>query len=193
MSRFRTAAVLAALALVLGGCAGDHSGMPHMSGPSVIASDGAVVANQEDVMFAQMMIPHHQQAVEMSDLAPGRASDPELSSLAAQIRAAQAPEIATMSGWLTAWGRPTHMPATMGHGMPGMVSAADMAKLRAASGREFDRLYATLMIAHHEGAIDMAETELAGGANADAKALAQQIITSQQAEIATMRAMLQRL
>ncbi len=193
MSRFRVVVALAALTVALGGCAGDHANMPHMSGPAATASDGAVVANGADVMFAQMMIPHHQQAVEMSDLAPGRSSDPELTSLAAKIKAAQAPEIATMSGWLTAWGRPTHMPATMGHGMPGMVSAADMAKLRAASGREFDRLYATFMIAHHEGAIDMAETELADGTNADAKALAQQIITSQRAEIAEMRTMLERL
>ena len=152
-------------------------------------------------MFVQMMIPHHQQAVQMAELAETRAADPEVKKLAGEIKAAQAPEIATMTGWLTAWGMPapsasaghgTSMPG-MDHGMPGMMSDADLAKLAAASGTEFDRQFLTMMIAHHEGAITMAKDEVARGVNADAKALAQQIITAQQGEIDTMKKILDRL
>ncbi|SCG80425.1 Uncharacterized conserved protein, DUF305 family [Micromonospora echinaurantiaca] len=204
----RTIARRAALAgagtvvvLALAGCAGDHSpsGMGHDQPRSTTtgASASAAAFGPADVMFAQMMIPHHQQAVEMADLAATRAADPEVKRLAGQIKAAQAPEIATMRGWLAAWGRPMPSPGGemphMDHGMPGMMSAADMARLAAASGREFDRQFLTMMIAHHEGAITMAEDELADGANSDAKKLAQEIITAQRAEIATMREILARL
>jgi uncharacterized protein (DUF305 family) len=88
------------------------------------------------------------------------------------------------------------MPATMpsmGHGMPGMMSAADMAKLEAATGKEFDKQFCTMMIDHHEGAVAMAKDELADGANPEAKAMAQQIITAQQAEITQMKQILARL
>ncbi|MCX4387017.1 DUF305 domain-containing protein [Micromonospora peucetia] len=189
-------------ALALTACGGDgHSspemghGTPGTGGPSATAT-GAAAFGDADAMFAQMMIPHHQQAVEMADLAATRAADPEVKRLAAEIKAAQAPEIATMSGWLTAWGRPVPSPGAemphMDHGMPGMMSDADMTKLAAASGREFDRQFLTMMIAHHEGAVTMARDEIAKGVNAEAKALAGQIVSSQQAEIDTMRKILGR-
>ncbi|MFG3697718.1 DUF305 domain-containing protein [Micromonospora sp. NPDC047620] len=190
-------------ALVLTACGGDgHSspgaghGTPATSGPAATAS-GAAAFGDADAMFAQMMIPHHRQAVEMAELAATRAADPEVKRLAGEIKAAQAPEIATMSGWLSAWGRPVPSPGAetphMDHGMPGMMSDADMKKLAAASGREFDRQFLTMMIAHHEGAVTMARDELARGVNAEAKALAQQIVTTQQAEIDTMEKILGRL
>ncbi|MEU5945273.1 DUF305 domain-containing protein [Micromonospora sp. NPDC047465] len=190
-------------ALVLTACGGDgHSspgaghGTPATSGPAATAS-GATAFGDADAMFAQMMIPHHRQAVEMAELAATRAADPEVKRLAGEIKAAQAPEIATMSGWLSAWGRPVPSPGAetphMDHGMPGMMSDADMKKLAAASGREFDRQFLTMMIAHHEGAVTMARDELARGVNAEAKALAQQIVTTQQAEIDTMEKILGRL
>lgn len=190
-------------ALVLTACGGDgHSspgaghGTPATSGPAATAS-GAAAFGDADAMFAQMMIPHHRQAVEMAELAATRAADPEVKRLAGEIKAAQAPEIATMSGWLSAWGRPVPSPGTetphMDHGMPGMMSDADMEELAAASGREFDRQFLTMMIAHHEGAVTMARDELARGVNAEAKALAQQIVTTQQAEIDTMEKILDRL
>ncbi|MEU4642041.1 DUF305 domain-containing protein [Micromonospora sp. NPDC023814] len=206
----RTIACRAALAgatvtaaLVLTACGGDgHSspgaghGTPATSGPAATAS-GAAAFGDADAMFAQMMIPHHRQAVEMAELAATRAADPEVKRLAGEIKAAQAPEIATMSGWLSAWGRPVPSPGAetphMDHGMPGMMSDADMQKLAAASGREFDRQFLTMMIAHHEGAVTMARDELARGVNAEAKALAQQIVTTQQAEIDTMEKILGRL
>ncbi|MGN9810988.1 DUF305 domain-containing protein [Micromonospora sp. BQ11] len=193
------AGVTVTAAVVLTACGGaDHSsggnhGMP--AAPSSGAS--AATVDDADVMFAQMMIPHHRQAVEMADLATARAGDPEVKRLAGQIKGAQGPEIATMSGWLAEWGRPVPSPGAemphMGHGMPGMMSEADMSGLAAASGREFDRQFLTMMIAHHDGAVTMAQTELSEGADARAKDLAQQIITSQQAEIATMRKILDRL
>ncbi|KYH45930.1 DUF305 domain-containing protein [Branchiibius sp. NY16-3462-2] len=151
--------------------------------------------NDADVQFATQMIPHHEQAVQMSRLAASRALSPEVKALADRIEKAQAPEIEQMSTWLRAWGKP--VPSSMaGHdmgpmtGMPGMMSTQEMSDLMAANGAGFDRMFLTMMIAHHEGAVQMARTELAEGANADAKKLAQQIVTSQTAEIATMKKML---
>lgn len=207
----RTIARRAALAgvavtgvLALAACGGgDHPSDSGHGMPGTGASTGAASASaaagfdDDDVMFAQMMIPHHQQAVQMSELADGRAQDPQVKQLAAQIKAAQAPEIATMTGWLNAWGRPvpSGSPAAghMDHGMPGMMSDADMAKLKAASGTEFDRQFVTMMIAHHEGAITMAKEEIASGVSAEAKAMAQQIVTAQQGEIDVMNKILARL
>ncbi|WP_405093251.1 DUF305 domain-containing protein [Micromonospora sp. NBC_01392] len=225
---------LTTAAVVLTGCGSDdHSaaGGGHSSPTATVASDAASASahNAADVMFAQMMIPHHQQAVAMADLAATRAADPQVKQLAAQIKDAQAPEIATMSGWLRAWGAPvppgsgsatpgSGMPGTdhgnsgmpgmghgdsasptssgmpgMDHGMPGMMSDVDMARLAASSGRDFDKQFLTMMIAHHEGAITMARTEAAQGANSDAKALAERISTSQRAEIDTMKSILARI
>jgi len=181
----------------------DHT-MPGMgtssasAGVSASAPTGAATFNDADVMFAQMMIPHHRQAVEMAVLAETRASDAQVKSLAGQIKAAQDPEIAALSTWLAAWGKPITAPSdthgAAGHAsMPGMMSDADMVKLTAASGKDFDRQFCTLMIAHHQGAVTMAAEEIAKGANPEAKKLAEQISTTQQAEITTMTAMLARL
>jgi uncharacterized protein (DUF305 family) len=195
-------AALAALILAAG--CGKDSGMPGMdhgaaTEPTTAASSSAASEfNDSDVMFAQMMIPHHQQAVQMADLAATRANDPELKSLAAQIKAAQAPEMSTMTGWLTAWGRPTAPPtASGGHdhggGMPGMMSAQDMDALASATGTDFDRKFAQMMVAHHNGAIEMAKTEQASGANTQAKELAAQIEKSQTAEVKQLQSILDRL
>src|SRR5690606_14895903 len=151
--------------------------------------------NQEGVMFAQMMIPHHQQAVEMSELAETRAADPEVKEIAAKIKAAQDPEIATLRGWLTEWGA-SEMPmdgGQAGHGMSGMMTEEDMTKLKASKGAAFDRMFTQMMIQHHDGAIDMAQTELSQGSDPKAKELAQAIITAQQGEIEQMNKILERL
>ncbi|RZU72991.1 uncharacterized protein (DUF305 family) [Micromonospora kangleipakensis] len=200
------ATALAALALAACGDA-DHStsgsghGMPGMGGTGTPAPAASASFGDADVMFARMMVPHHEQAVRMAELADSRATDPEVKKLAGQIKAAQAPEIATMTGWLAAWGVPgpsasaghgTGMPG-MDHGMPGMMSEADLAKLATASGVDFDRQFLTMMIAHHEGAVTMAQEEIASGANPDARALAQRIVTAQRSEIDTMKKVLDRL
>lgn len=190
--------------VVLAGCGSSDgrtpssSHAPPSSHPAVSGSPmSAAMFNDSDVTFTQMMIVHHRQAVEMSALVDGRAADSEVIDLAKKIRVAQDSEIAAMTGWLTAWGQPTAV-AGGGHGsshggMPGMMSVEDMAKLKAASAAGFDRQFCTMMIAHHEGAITMAQEEIANGVNPQATALARQVVATQQAEIDAMYAMLDRL
>ena len=154
-------------------------------------SSAAAPNNAADVTFVSGMIPHHEQAVEMSALVPQRSTNPEVIKLAADISAAQEPEIQTMKGFLAQWNAGEgsgHEGHDMG-AMTGMVDDDSMAKLETLKGAEFDKLWLTSMIGHHEGAVTMANTEIAEGANADAKALASQIVTAQQAEIAQMKKM----
>ncbi|HET8987544.1 MAG TPA: DUF305 domain-containing protein [Humibacillus sp.] len=196
-----------AAALTLAACgSSDHADAGHQDLPSVTstASVSAPAAdadhNTADVAFASDMIPHHQQAVEMADLAAARASNAQVKSLAAAIKAAQDPEIRTMTGWLSQWGQPVpsgtdgHDMADMSHGdgatMEGMMTDEEMQQLAAASGADFDRLWLELMIKHHEGAVTMATTASTAGKSAEAKALAQEIMTAQKAEIATMQQLL---
>lgn len=195
-----TAAGAATLAL-LTACGGDTAGSAHGHGgtsatPAATAGTGTQGGfNQADAAFAQQMIPHHRQAVEMAELAETRAADPEIKELAQKIKAAQDPEITTMRGWLTAWGA-AEMPMDgdhSGHGMPGMMTKKDMARLKASKGGKFDRMFAQMMIEHHDGAIDMAKTELSQGTNPEAKDLAETIIAAQQGEIDQMKQILERL
>lgn len=147
--------------------------------------------NDADVAFAQGMIPHHEQAIEMAAMAPTRASFDQVKTLAEAIRGAQQPEIERMRGWLAEWGRP-ETPDVHGdvHGGEGMMTEEETTRLSQASGEAFDRLFLQLMIRHHKGAIKMAEDELAGGRNSDAKALAGTIRDAQQREVTDMEALL---
>ena len=203
-----TGALLAG-ALTLAGCSGDsaHEGMSDMSGSSSASSSAdastsaADTFDDADVAFAQGMLPHHQQAVEMAQLAADRAADPRVEDLAARIEAAQAPEIETLSGWLDAWGAEATGTASggMDHGstgpgeMGGMMSDEDMESLAATSGAEFDRMFLEMMIVHHDGAVEMATAQAAEGRNPDAIAMAEQIRDTQNAEIAEMRQLLAEL
>lgn len=187
------AALVAALALVLAGCsASDSSG------------DGKGF-NDADVDFASDMIQHHAQALQMVDLTLGRDLDPAVARLTDQIRAAQAPEIEKMVDWLQAWDQkvpPTsrdHANAhAEGHGqdqgmntdMPGMMSAEQMTALEKAPDGEFQTMWLQMMIDHHEGAIEMARTQVEDGQNAKAVALAEDIVSAQKKEIATMQDLL---
>ena len=152
--------------------------------------------NATDVGFAQGMIPHHAQAVEMAEMGIAKSTNADVLALAKQIKSAQNPEIETMTGWLQTWGQAVPSTASMAGGghdmtnMSGMMSGADMKRLESSTGTAFDRLWLELMIQHHEGAVRMAKDELADGKNSDAKALAQAIITGQQAEITKMNALL---
>ena len=135
---------------------------------SASASDDATAQfNDADVTFAQGMLPHHQQAVEMAQLATDRAADPRVQDLAARVEAAQAPEIETLSGWLEAWGAEATSSTGMDHGnmdhgdMGGMMSDEDMGALANVSGAEFDRMFLEMMTAHHDGGVQQAETEIA--------------------------------
>ncbi len=153
--------------------------------------------NDADVSFAQDMIPHHRQATEMAALADGRSTDPAVLDLAAKIIAAQQPEIDAMSGWLTSWDEEVPSAAGemegMDHGsssdMPGMMSSEDLASLEDATGSAFDEAFLTMMIEHHEGAIEMAATEVSDGTYAHAITLAKKIQKDQAAEIALMESL----
>lgn len=158
--------------------------------PSIEAGSVADDHNDADVEFVRSMIPHHEQAVDMAELAAARASDPKVKDLAARIQRAQDPEIATMRGWLADWGE--EQPPSGDHsGMDdsGMTSE-EMGELEQASGREFDRLFLEMMIRHHEGAVAMATTEAEAGEFGPAKALASQIAAGQQGEIEEMKGLL---
>jgi len=196
------AAALTTLLIAAGCSSGSNPhGMPGMGASTVPNASSALPAgvNYADVMFAQQMVPHHQQAVAMAELAATRAADVELKQLAAQIKTAQDPEITLLTGWLADWGQPATATATampgmeMSASMPGMMSEEDLGKLSAASGTDFDRMFARMMIAHHNGAIEMATTEQNNGANAAAKTLAAQIVNTQQNEVTTMQRILDRL
>lgn len=155
------------------------------------APDPAGDASAADAMFAQMMIPHHEQAVVMADLAPTRAQDPQILELAAEIKGAQQPEIDQMAAWLEEWGVPRMdgddaMAAHGAHGMSGMLTDEQLAQLEASSGADFDRLFAQLMIEHHQGAIDMAK-DVAGSSDPRVAELADQIISTQQVEIEQLK------
>lgn len=181
-------------ALGLTACADDTSD----PGPAA-GSEASSQFNDADVNFAQQMIPHHQQAVEMAELAADRAANDEVRQLAEDVEAAQGPEIETMTGWLQAWeqevpsGSMDH--GDMGHGssdaMPGMMSAEEMADLEQAEGAAFDRMFLEMMVEHHSGALEMARTQQAEGENPDALALAEKIEADQEAEIAEMQRLLE--
>lgn len=198
-------ALTGALALSACGSTGNTSSVAPSTTSAGSASAGAASAasstafNTADVTFATMMIPHHAQAVEMARLAPSRASSAGVKSLASKIEAAQQPEIDLMSGWLTSWGKPvpdagmagmSGMGAGSSGGMGGMMTDAQMSGLESAKGADFDRLFLTLMIKHHEGAIQMAQVQVKDGQNAEAVVLAKKIVEDQKAEISTMQGLL---
>jgi uncharacterized protein (DUF305 family) len=196
------ASAAAALVLIAGcGSSGNDTGMAghgtmNSGTPTSTSAPAAATGNNaDDISFAQGMIPHHAQAVEMAKLVPSRSTDPKVLGLANRIQQAQDPEIQQLTDMLKKWGSApasaSSMPG-MDHGSMGggMMTAEEMKQLEGAKGAEFDRMWMQMMIKHHEGAIDMARTELSKGSSAEAKALAQKIIDAQQAEITEMQALL---
>ena len=201
----RSAAAVAAaltLSLVLASCGDDASSGAGGAPAEDLPTSAAQVQgsdNEADVTFAQGMLPHHRQAVQMAELAPDRTDTPEVLALAEEIAAAQEPEILTMTAFLEAWG--AEVPAEdmdasgqmegMDHGgMAGMMSSEQMAGMAAAMGADFDRMFLQMMIEHHEGAVAMATTEVDEGENATALELAQAIIDTQESEIGRMQDLL---
>jgi uncharacterized protein (DUF305 family) len=206
----RRAALMAATgaaAVVLAACGGD--GADRAAGGAGHGDAGshapggtpspAGAHNPQDVAFAQGMIPHHRQALEMARLAADRASSGTVKDLARRIEKAQDPEIRTMTGWLKTWGEKVpggtgadgmdH--SASGHsGMPGMMGSEDMDALEKLTGKAFDVQFLTLMVEHHEGAVEMAKTEQSKGRHTPAKAMADDIVTAQNAEIGEMNKLL---
>jgi uncharacterized protein (DUF305 family) len=225
IKRCAAALGIGAALVVLSGCSGSGSDSAESATTQAQASSAASSAapatsaadhNDADVTFAQAMIPHHEQAVEMSDMVLGKQGiAPEVITLANEIKAAQGPEIQQMQGWLAEWGvesgeggmssMPGHDMSTMpGHDMSGdgsmpgmsgggMMSEQDMTDLQNAQGVAASRLFLTQMIEHHEGAITMAQTEIDAGQFPAAVEMARAIVTSQQEEITTMENLLDTL
>lgn len=196
------------------GCSNGDTGGEHPAGhptsapaAATTAALGAQTHNDADVMFAHHMIPHHEQAIVMSDIVLGKQGiDPRVTQLANQIKAAQGPEIEQMQQWLTEWGNPPmpSMPSgdmdMPGHGdmsgmpaMQGMMSEDELNALRNAQGVDVGRMFLTQMIAHHEGAIAMAQTEIEDGQYPSAVEMARAIVKTQQQEIDTMKGILDSL
>lgn len=168
------------------------SGQKDAGGAKVEAPDLPDGVNEADVKFARAMIPHHQQAVEMSEMLLAKDGvDSRVRRLAEKIKAAQGPEIDKLQGWLQEWGVPDPSDSGMGHGMDGMMSEQDMAELGEASGPEAAVLFLEQMVRHHEGAVEMARTERESGSDPQAVDLAQSIIDAQEAEIARMQDLLE--
>jgi len=177
--------VLAVVFLLAGnsGSPMNHSGHGSMSSED----DASSAYTDDELMFASMMIPHHSQAVTMSELALANSTNPEITSLATAIRDAQAPEIKQMQSWLD---QSDYSGTHAGHmDMGGMLSDEELAELSTAKGSSFDRLFLEGMIAHHEGAIDMLSM-IKNSTNSEVKKLYADILTGQSAEIKTMKALL---
>ncbi|QPP05329.1 DUF305 domain-containing protein [Streptomyces bathyalis] len=196
-SFFRAATAVAATtvaAAVLTACGGNDDSAGGHGGHKSSAPASKGNHNSADVSFATGMIPHHRQAVEMAELADSRASSAEVKSLSKDIEKAQGPEIKKMSGWLKSWDQkvPEEMPGMdhSEHGMPGMMKPEDMDKLKKSSGKKFDDAFLKMMVEHHEGAVMMAATEKSDGKYKPAKDMAQDITTSQTAEIKQMNKLL---
>ena len=201
------------VALVLGACSSSSDSASDSVAESVVVESvvvesvaGDAAYNAGDVTFAQNMIPHHQQAVEMATIAldPAREAGASVKDLATRIQGAQDPEIQLMTGWLKEWGKPVDEVAGTDHsdmdhsdmdsadmpGMEGMMSASEMTELKKATGPAFDTLWLEMMVRHHEGAVSMSKALETDGKATDAKELAAKIISAQEAEIAEMQKLL---
>jgi uncharacterized protein (DUF305 family) len=186
INRAITTIFIAILALSLSGCASaSNKGMDHAGHSSGASSD----LSSDDVMFLQMMIPHHQQAIDISDLALTKGEDSELLALAKNIRDEQAAEIVKMKAWLEEANASSHSDS---HSMDGMLSDSELAALDKASGKSFDVLWLKAMTGHHTGAIDLA-TMIENAKSAEIKSFGEGIVASQSAQNKAMAAMIKRI
>jgi uncharacterized protein (DUF305 family) len=177
------------MAMALAGCSKDGSKAMDHEGHSSMASGDL---SGDDIMFLQMMIPHHQQAIDMSDLALTKSSDSELLALAKDIRDGQGAEIVKMKAWLDKAGADLDPGHSMGDSMGGMLSDSELAALNAATGKSFDLLWLKGMTGHHDGAIDMAAM-IEDAENAEIKSFGQAIVSAQSAQNKQMAAMIKRM
>ncbi len=179
--------IIAVLALGIVFLLAGNSGAPmdHSGHGSTSEEKSSSQYSADEIMFAQMMIPHHKQAVIMSELALTNTTTPEIVALATAIRDAQAPEIIQMQSWIDGKSESHMHDMEMG----GMLTDAELAELASLKGAAFDQKFLTAMIAHHEGALDMVDM-INDSSNSEVKTLAANIVTSQSAEIEAMKALL---
>lgn len=203
----KTIALYAVIALLVGVIGGllfsnnGHDGMMRMnhdrnsSHTDMMSADpnpNPTDVSDPEAMFFQMMIPHHQQAIDMSNFALTNSQNADVVALANKIITAQTGEITQMKQWLTDAGESLESPEHMGHGMGGMLSDSDMAELAKATGTQFDRLWLQGMIAHHEGALHMVHM-IDNSPNAETDKFGENVTKAQSAEITQMKAMLAKL
>ncbi len=190
------AIIIVLLAIILGFSMnrnGDEGffGMRGSNSMGVYHNSGSATYTGADVMFLQMMIPHHQQAIDISKIALKKSKDSELLALANTIIEAQTAEIVQMKTWLNGAGATTDMGHSM-TGMGGMLDDAELSALSEASGKNFDLLWLKGMIGHHDGAIHMT-TMIRDASNADIKTFGENVVKDQSAQIVQMNAMLKRI
>lgn len=199
--RFTLPVVALALAAPLAACGSDDStdisaGTTAVAVAAPATSNGSAVFNAADIEFAQGMIAHHEQAIEMAEIAldPNLGASAEVVDLATRIKGGQDPEVDLMTGWLDAAGEPVMMDLSEGHdmsSMEGMMTGEQMDAMAAMTGSGFDQMWLEMMIAHHEGAIAQSQAVKADGSNPEVLALADEIITAQQGELTEMEQLLQ--
>ena len=193
----RTRTAIAALAIVTGSA---------LAGPGCAPARGP---NPADVAFATTMVPHHEMGITLDELAVAGAADVRVRRVAFEMNSYQGPELDQLRKWARTWGgatspgtgttadamsRPmTAPPADPMTGPMGMPGLGQLDRLRAATGPAFDTLFLTLMIAHHEGAVSMAQHEHAAGSDRRAVAMAGRIATVQERQLAAMRSLLAEL
>ncbi|WNV88857.1 DUF305 domain-containing protein [Umezawaea sp. Da 62-37] len=201
---------LVAIALLLTGCTGTSStedaapiivpGAPGEAAktisPDDLGTDRYIAPNDRDLAYVAGMVVHHRQAVDMTALAPERASNEVVRGLASRIHDTQGPEIGAMEQWQRQFavtaeqhGHSGKMPTVDHAAMPGMATPEQMAELKAAAGAEFDKVFVRLMIAHHEGALTMAQDVLSDGVDVKVEEMAADVIATQTDEIDRMRAL----
>ena len=188
-------ATAVATTVILSACTGGSMAGMDMgqtnSNSNQSSMDASAAFNDADVTFAQRMIPHHTQAVEMSDVILVKTGiDQRVLDLATQIKAAQEPEIKQLKTWLAAWGASSSGMTGMDHGTDGMMSQNDMGALNSAIGTDASKLFLGQMMTHHQGAIKMAQSEIDWGRNSNAKKMAQAIVKTQTNEISAMKDLL---
>jgi len=188
INRAITTIFIAILALSLSACASTGTKGSMHDHSSQAAGD----LSSDDIMFLQMMIPHHQQAIDISDLALTKSSDSELLALAKNIRDEQAAEIVKMKAWLDGANAGMDPGHSMGDSMGGMLSESELAALKTATGKSFDLLWLKGMTGHHDGAIDMAAM-IEDAENAEIKSFGQAIVSAQSAQNKQMAAMIKRM
>jgi uncharacterized protein (DUF305 family) len=196
-SRLRSSAAVLGIAAVLAsaGCSGttaEARQQPGADSSTAPAAENAAAFNDTDVMFAQMVVPHHTQGVEIAELAVARSTDEQIKTLAAAIAATQKDEASRAAGWLRDWKKPAKAAHTEheGHGGDRLTPAAQITKLKAAKGAEFDKQFLNTLVAHQDDAIQIARLESAKGENPQAKALAKSMEQSRAEQITMMLQML---
>jgi len=176
---------------VINSDSGSHM-MGDTTSQSMNNSQAASDLQMNEFMFAEMMIPHHQQAVDMSDLALKKSTNPGVLDLAKRIKDSQSAEIIQMQSWLGSSESKSMMSDHSGHSMGGMLTEEEFSKLESSSGVAFDTLFLEGMIVHHEGAIDMSRM-IKDTTNQEINLFGINVIDVQSAEIREMKELLENL